>query len=175
MMKHTFNPNTQEAEAGASEFETSLVCRATFRKAKARPEKPISKQQQHKQTKNKKTKQKNCQCWLCLKNWLFISVILCILALVPSSSFQHWVWFFFLAVYSFLVLFLLFVLELWRVLLSYLYEKTPGFLFRYLVLWSCFLELPPLYPSSLCLLSIHFYSMLKPFKSLDSCIESVFI
>ena len=54
------------------------------------------------------------------------------------------------------------------------YEISPGFLCRHLVLWSYFLELPPLYLISLGRLSIHFYSILTHFKCLDSCINSVF-
>lgn len=34
-MVHTFNPSTQETEAGRSEFKLSLVYRANFKTAKA--------------------------------------------------------------------------------------------------------------------------------------------
>jgi hypothetical protein len=34
-MAHAFNPSTEEAEAGSSEFNTSLVYRASSRTAKA--------------------------------------------------------------------------------------------------------------------------------------------
>jgi hypothetical protein len=35
VVAHTFNPRTQESEAGSSEFETSLVYRVSSRTARA--------------------------------------------------------------------------------------------------------------------------------------------
>jgi hypothetical protein len=42
MVAHTFNPSTQEAEAGRSlEFKASLVYRASSRTARATQRKPV--------------------------------------------------------------------------------------------------------------------------------------
>jgi hypothetical protein len=48
---HTFNPSTQEAEAGRqiSEFEASLVYRVSSRTARAIQRNPVSKTQQQQQ------------------------------------------------------------------------------------------------------------------------------
>ena len=41
MVMHTFDPSTQEAEAGGSLFKTSLVYRVSFRTAKAAKRNPV--------------------------------------------------------------------------------------------------------------------------------------
>ena len=43
MVAHAFNPSTQEAEAGESEFEASLVYKVSSRTARARQRNPVSK------------------------------------------------------------------------------------------------------------------------------------
>ena len=43
MVAHIFNPNTQEAEAGRSEFKTSLVYRVSSRAASAILGNPVLK------------------------------------------------------------------------------------------------------------------------------------
>jgi hypothetical protein len=46
MLAHTFNPSTQEAEAGSfSEFEASLVYKMSSRSARAIQRNPVSKNQ----------------------------------------------------------------------------------------------------------------------------------
>jgi hypothetical protein len=57
VVAHDFNPSTWEAEAGSSEFETSLVYRVSSRTARATQRNPVSKTKQNK-TKPKKQKQK---------------------------------------------------------------------------------------------------------------------
>jgi hypothetical protein len=53
VVAHIFNPSTWEAEAGNSEFETSLVYRVSSRTARATQRNPVSK----------KTKQKKVKGW----------------------------------------------------------------------------------------------------------------
>jgi hypothetical protein len=48
---HAFNPSTQEAEAGRSEFEASLVYRVSSRIARATQKTPVSNQPTNQPTK----------------------------------------------------------------------------------------------------------------------------
>jgi hypothetical protein len=55
MVTHPFNPSTQEAEAGRSQFEASLGYRASSSTVKATQRNPVLKSQKKK--KKKKDKQ----------------------------------------------------------------------------------------------------------------------
>ena len=86
--------------------------------------------------------------WFSQKNQFFVSLILCFYFIDFSPEFDY----FFLSI-PFWVWFLLFVLELSGILLS-IYEISPVYLCRHLVLWSCLLELLLLCPISLPILYI---------------------
>jgi hypothetical protein len=54
---HAFDPGTQEAEKGGSEFETRLIYRASSRSARAPHRETVSKEKEKKRNKtNKQTK-----------------------------------------------------------------------------------------------------------------------
>lgn len=55
---HTLNRSTQEAEAGRSEFESSLIYRVNFWTARATQRNPVSKDQNQDKIKPNKLKRR---------------------------------------------------------------------------------------------------------------------
>jgi hypothetical protein len=69
MVAHAFNPSTQEAEAGGSEFKASLVYRVSSRIARDTQKNPVSKKK-NKQTKpNQKTHKQQQQQKIVVQAW----------------------------------------------------------------------------------------------------------